>query len=452
MKLLRRRMVGLAAGLALTWLSACASAVPRTVVVPPRYPDYLFPTVPADLAGTSAAVFHEAAWLFLQAGDLRSAQRGFESALDEQPAFHPAEAGLGFVGLARGDFEEAIIQFDRALRRVPAYVPALVGSGEAFLGSDRVEEAFGSFDAALGADPALTALRRRVQLLRFDWMQEQVALAREAADAGRYGAARTAYERAITASPESAFLYLEVGSVELREGNLRQALEHARTAAELDPRGAGALMLEGDVRQGMGELEVAEQLYARGRALEPSEELDARLAAVRARLRLASLPAEYYAIPDAGRITRAELAALIGVRFDGLLLPSGGAVIITDTRDHWADRWIYSVAHARLMDVNANYTFQPDVIVNRGELAHVVGRVLNLIAAESGITGRQGQVGRPPFTDIGPRHLSYPAALRAVAAGILPVLPGNSFRPTRPVSGAEAIVAIERLETLEKGQ
>ena len=78
-------MAGLAAGLALAGLSGCASAVPLTVV-PPRYPDYLFPTVPADLAGTSAAVFHEAAWLFLQAGDLRSARRGFESALDEQPA------------------------------------------------------------------------------------------------------------------------------------------------------------------------------------------------------------------------------------------------------------------------------------------------------------------------------------------------------------------------------
>ena len=435
--------------LALAALSACAPVAPPAIVVP-QYPDYLFPSIPVAFVDTSAAARHQDAWRFLQAGDLPNAQRGFVSALDTRPSFYPATAGLGYVGLARGEYREAVAQFDRSLTQAPTYVPALVGRGEALLASNRVDEALETFEAALGADPGLARIRRRVQLLRFDRMQAQVALARAATDAGRYGEARAAYERAIEASPESAFLYLELGRVEWRQGNLQRALEQARKAAVLDRSDAGALTLEGDVWEALGELEVAEQLYVRANTLGPSEEVAARLERLRARIELAGLPAEYQAIPEAPQITRAQLAALLGVHFDGLLrrAQEGRMVIITDTRDHWAYQWVLSVASGSVMPVNVNYAFQPDDPVNRGELGQVVGRVLDLIAVGNPDTGRQGPAAGLTFADIGPGHLSYPAASRAVAAGILPVLDGNTFQPMRAVTGAEAIAAIERLEVL----
>ncbi len=46
--------------------------------------------------------------------------------------------------------------------------------------------------------------------------------------------ARRAYERAISLSPDSAFLHRELGQVEKRAGNADQALEHLRRALELD--------------------------------------------------------------------------------------------------------------------------------------------------------------------------------------------------------------------------
>ena len=129
---------------ALAALSACAPVAPPTIVVP-QYPDYLFPAIPIAFMGTSAAARHQDAWLFLQAGDLPNAQRGFVSALDTRPSFYPAVAGLGYVGLARGEYREAVAQFNRSLSQVPTYVPALVGRGEALLASNRVDEALESF-------------------------------------------------------------------------------------------------------------------------------------------------------------------------------------------------------------------------------------------------------------------------------------------------------------------
>jgi len=52
------------------------------------------------------------------------------------------------------------------------------------------------------------------------------------------------------------------------------------------------------------------------------------------------------------------------------------------------------------------------------------------------------------FSDLSPGHLTYPAASLAVASGVMKSGPYNSFQPSRPVTGAEAIEAITKIEAL----
>ena len=56
------------------------------------------------------------------------------------------------------------------------------------------------------------------------------------------------------------------------------------------------------------------------------------------------------------------------------------AVVITDTRSHWASPYILPVARAGVMEVYPNHTFQPDAIVRRVDMARAVSKVLDLIA------------------------------------------------------------------------
>ena len=83
------------------------------------------------------------------------------------------------------------------------------------------------------------------------------------------------------------------------------------------------------------------------------------------------MPAEYQSIETAATVTRAQLAALIGVRLEALLKRTDRttAVVITDTRANWASPWILSVARADVMEVYANHTFQPAAPVRRADLA-----------------------------------------------------------------------------------
>jgi hypothetical protein len=178
-------------------------------------------------------------------------------------------------------------------------------------------------------------------------------------------------------------------------------------------------------------------------------ELGRRIAAIDARLAYLKLPAEYRAIPDNPSITRADLASLIGIRLAPLLerVPPQPAVV-TDARNNWASEWIMAAAGSGVMEPYENHTFQPGTIVQRSDLAQAVARLLKIVAAERPQLLKDWQSRVQKITDVGVSNLHYADVSLSVAAGILPLADGNSFQLSRPVSGAEAIEAISRIERL----
>jgi tetratricopeptide (TPR) repeat protein len=447
----RRRSLLVAGCITLVAFSgACAPKTAPPPTTGPRFPSYIFPPVPQALEGSDAAAAHRVGWDALQAGDLRQAERRFGSALKNTPGFYPAEAGLGYVALARRDPRAAVDHFSRALAGEPAYVPALVGRGDALLAAGRSEEAIASFEAAVSADASLDEIRDRIDALRFKAVEDKIAAARREAEGGHLDAARDRYKDVISASPESAFLYRELAIVEQRAGRLDQAVEAARRAAELDKGDARPLIIIGEVHEARSEFELAARAYEQAAAVEPSADLTTRIERLRDREALAKLPASYQAIGTAETVTRGDVAALIGVRLDQLVAKAGrpSAVVMTDTRRHWAAPWILAVARAGIMSVYPNHTFQPGATVNRGDFAETLARALEVVSTRDPKSAKRWREAQPQFADLAPGHPSYPAAALAVTAEALKPLEGQTFQVSRPVTGAEASAAIERLRAL----
>ena len=342
---------------ALVVIAACGpKTVPLPIVSSPRFPDFIAPIVPAEFANTAAAQHEMRGWTFLQAGDLRNADREFAAALKTTPAFYSAEIGIGYVELARGDQDAALARFDRALERQAADPSALVGRGEANLGLGREADALAAFEAARAADPALTQIAQRVEVLKFRVAEQRLASARTAAAAGRIEEAVGAYTTAIASSPGSSFLYRELAGVERQDGDGTSALAHFRTAVELDPTDAGSLTGIGELLEAAGDFDGAAKAYADALVIEQTAALQAKLDAVLAKAARARLPAPYREIDTAPQVTRGELAALIGVRLAPLLQPDGrvDAEPITDVRGDWAASWILIVTRAGIMEPFAN--------------------------------------------------------------------------------------------------
>jgi tetratricopeptide (TPR) repeat protein len=285
-------------------------------------------------------------------------------------------------------------------------------------------------------------------VLRLRSLQDSLTRAKAASDAARWDEARTAYQQAIVASPESAFLYRELGSVERKAGDAAAALEHLRKAVALDPNDAHAHAQIGGILAEQNDPAGALAAYEQAVAIDPSEVPEAVLTAAREGAALAKLPEQYRAIESSPSITRADIAALLGVRLAPLLSQTRTRqVVVTDVRTNWAQQWILTVVRAGVMDTQPNYAFQPGARVRRGDLAQTVARVLTIIASRNPERAKAWQDTAPKIADVTPGHLSYSAVSQAVASGVMP-LENDAFQLLRPVTGAEAVAVVSRLEAL----
>ena len=323
----------------------------------------------------------------------------------------PAEVSLGYVEIARKDPKAGLPHFDRVLLRHPNDVDAQVGRGQAFLALGHNTEARAAFEAAVALDPSLTDIARRVDVLKFLSQQEDLRRAREAARAGRSDKAIREYTRAIASSPDTPFLYRELADVEWQKGDADAALEHFRKAAALDPFDARALSRIGEILESRADFDGAIKAYSDALAIDPNATMEARIEAVRARVHLARLPDEYRTIATLPKITRGDLAALIGVRLSPLLQGSGrDAVVVTDAHNHWAARWIIEVTRAGMVEAFANHTFQPGAVVRRIDLAQAVSRLLARIPRVPN-QPRSWQSARLKFPDLSAAAFGIPCGV-----------------------------------------
>lgn len=100
------------------------------------------------------AFFHyELGSIYLAADDNATAQAEFKTALELDPNFSPAQAGLGWVAYFDGNASEARRAFDKALQLNPNQSLALLGLGRLAFDDDQWDEAIDYFQQAIDSNP-----------------------------------------------------------------------------------------------------------------------------------------------------------------------------------------------------------------------------------------------------------------------------------------------------------
>jgi tetratricopeptide (TPR) repeat protein len=441
-----RRLAPIA--LSLLVLAGCGPKVPPVAPGAPHYPDFMFPASPVNATSADRAGEREA-WDTLQAGNVGSAERQLNELLKRAPGDASILASLGYVALAKRENDHAIARFNDAISKDPAMAAALVGRGLAFADLGRAAEALTSFEAAHAADPSLD-LSARIDALRFRAVEDTVARARADASAGRLDVARQEYQSALQVSPDSGLLLRELAAVERQIGDRASARQHLERAMQVDQTDRASRVQYADLLEEQGDIAGAVKALEQAQTIERSADVDSRLATLRERADLAALPPEFRAIETSAAVTRAQLAALLGVRLPGLLraAPRRPASLVTDISGHWAAPWISSVLDAGVMEAFANHTFQPQGQVRRADFAAIVSRMLALASTLDPPRAKNWQRDHVSFADLQPSHPAFDAASRAVGTRVLTVTADGAFEPTRPVTGAEASEAVARLQQL----
>jgi tetratricopeptide (TPR) repeat protein len=431
------RRAGRLAALAL--LLAAAACAKRPVVPIPEAEDYVFPAPAAGELSADEARALRSAWNDVLAADSRSALRRLAKLRAKAPGRASLDAAVAYALLRAGRADEAQAGFERVLESSPAYLPALVGGGTAALRRGDASGALDLYRRAQSLAPADAVVRKRVASLKLQVADRCIGRAEEALAAGDLEGATREYRGAIAAAPEVAGLRLSLADVLLKQ----EDTEGAVAALASDPTGDRQVRLRlGGVFLQQGDYERAEGVYAALLARDPGDATArAGLSAVRDGREAATMPEEYRRIPDAPRVTRADLAALMMVRIKGLRrAPPGEPQVAVDIAGSWAREQIASALAMDVLDVYPNHTFQPGAVVRRVDVARAAARVLERVGWP--------RAAAPEPTDMTRAHLDYDAVERALGAGVMGLTPSGAFEPWRPVSGKEALEVVDSLARL----
>lgn len=433
---------------------ACASgpAKPATPSTP-AYRDLPLLTVPVTLkASPDVLAQHEAAWRRLQSGDLARASREFADLLRREPAFYPAAAGLGYLASIDRRYDEAARRFDAVIAAERTYLPALLGRMDVALLRREDLVALATSELILAVAPGRDEVRGQQEALRLRVVQAQLTRASAARAAGRWDEAQSALDAALEVVPDSAVVLREVALVDIARGRFDAAETHVRQSLALDAGDAETHAVMATVFEAGGRWRDAADALAKALAIDPRAEWRERAAALAARADFEALPAQYRAMASSPMVTRGQLAATLGIRVQGGLAraPRRVAVVLTDVRSHWAAPWILPVTRAGWMEPFPNHTFQPSALVRRADLAQVVWRVVQDLAAAQPAELARWRSSRPVLADVSRSHLAYPAIAGALASGAMQMAGDGRFLPGRQVTGAETVAAVDRLEQLAK--
>jgi tetratricopeptide (TPR) repeat protein len=442
----------LAIAVVIAGAAACAVNPPPAVVTAPQYPDFPALVVPAPLKPSlDIARRHDEAWRRLQSGDLGGARRDYQAILARDPSFYPAAAGLGYVALASHDYKEAAAQFGAVIQANGRYRPALDGRADAAVAAGDDTAAIAALQAVLKVDSTNDAARNRLEVVRLSQVRHEIDAARRSREAGRLDEAQATLEAALAAAPAGAVIFRELALVTMAKGDLTAAEGRARQAVQTDAGDAESWAALGAVLDKAGRSREASEAFEKAFSLDPRPAWRDRRDALRARADEEAEPKAFRDIASSPTVTRADVAAMIGLRLPDVLSASSRhvTVVATDARGSWAATWILRVTQAGLMDVFSNHTFQPESLVKRGTLAEVVSRLLTVLSSERGTDLSRWKAMTPPFADLPSGSPAYAAAAVSVAAGAMTAT-GGRFGSTQPATGADLVAAIARLQQLAR--
>jgi tetratricopeptide (TPR) repeat protein len=431
-----------ARGLAACLLAACL--LPAVLALPgcakrvappvPQGEDYLFDApAPGEVSSHEAAELR-AAWSEVIAGDPASAARRYEKLLTRRPGLAAARTGLAFARLRAGRLEEASSGFDAVLKDHPDDLAALVGAASAAVRRGEADAALGFYRRAQSVAPEDALVRKRLAALRLQVTERRMGQAQASLERGDADTAAREYAAALEAAPEVAGVRLTLADLLASRGDVPGAL----AVLEADPSGDRQVALRrAALLMQQQEFARAVEVYRGLLVRDPADE-EARAGEKRARegQDMLSMPEEYRRIPEAPRVTRADLAALVAVRVGALRRAGPGEPrVAVDISGSWARESIVRVLALGIMEPYPNHTFQPGATVRRVDLARAAARTLDRLGFSRGAA--------PAPSDMSRSHLDYDAVERVLAAGLMGLSAQGAFEPWRPVSGSEAIDVVD---------
>ncbi|MBN2206630.1 MAG: S-layer homology domain-containing protein [Candidatus Aminicenantes bacterium] len=424
-------------------LFACATVEPPTLVLELES----LPTALVSSLTLEERIAVEDVWKDIRYGRAARAEKQLQKLGPASPVYF---VGMGYVRTLLQDPAGAEDNFRLALENAPDLLPARLGLAQIYLDAGRDEDAFAEYRGAMNAAPDNANVRSAFELLRDRKLAEHRDSARAFAAEGDLEQTREAYRKALLYDPDAVDIHLALAEVLRSEDRAEEALTHLKTAADLEPEDTLVLKAYAEALFRAQQLEASLAVFEKVREKDPADrDAQARVETLKNRLGIFELPSQYGSIANAPVVSREDIAALIGVKFNAVLpAPSNRPPIIVDIATSWASRFIIRTASLGILEVYANHTFEPKKVVTRADMAETLLRLIGYLRRRNVKVIQTFAPEKIQVSDVPPEHVYYQPIVQVLAYQLMDVNAQRAFRPEQSLSGVEAIKALDLLLAL----
>lgn len=432
--------------LAIIFLVSCAT-FQKTYIPPSFYLEEPPPFQMTQLTLNDRIAFEEG-WKNLKRGNIDGARKEFLRLGEKNAFFH---LGEGYCRLYEKDLSAAEAFFLKALELNPDLISARIGLATVYEEQKDEEKLFIQLREILKKEPENSWAKPKYEDLKAQKTQTLIKEAQSLLSQNKKEEARQALLKALFYSPNSIDAHLQLARIYRSEKKYPQALNHYQTLSSLSPKDKQILKEYAETLLENDDLSQSLDIYERLQALTPGDkQVQEKINFLKNQLGIVEIPSLYNEIPKLQSISRQDLAAILGVKFNQYLPEPTNPPIIVDISTSWAAHFIIKVTAANLMDIYDNHTFEPNRVITRAELAETFFRLINYLKGKGKKLIPQIPENKIQISDIPTENLYYLPAVEMVAYQLMELYPQKKFMPDMPVSGAEALSIADLLVNLIK--
>jgi tetratricopeptide (TPR) repeat protein len=352
-----------------------------------------------------------------------------------------------YVDLYAKRIPDAEKKFELVLKSQPKNRIALSQLAELALAREEYARANDLYTRLLEADPGRSDLETKRQKALLLATENLIRSAAKAEQENREAEAETFYRQALSIAPHEPSLLGRLAGLYAKQKKWEQALETYKLEREF---GGPVDEADRNIAQALANLGRAEEARAIVERLKQSgnaeDALEIKVNELEDLGRWGNDVAVFHAIKSATELTRQQLAAVIVRYFPQLTEFRRSTQVVTDIQDAWARPEIQTVVGVGILDALPNHTFQPEAVINRGELALALGRLSRVLSVPPTTAPPV------PLTDVGPSSAIYPEIEMVVNQGLMTPDDSGSFNTNTAVSGEDGVRAMQRLLDLLRGK
>ncbi|MCP2519982.1 tetratricopeptide repeat protein [Candidatus Aminicenantes bacterium AC-335-A11] len=415
-------------------------------------PTYYLDDLPQDMIiqlTLDERIAIEDAWASLRIGKIKDALKILQKMDQNKPA---TWLGYAYTALFKGDYIISEQWFKKVLEIYPDLPIVHYGLAEVYRNQGREEEAFAEYKKVWEKEPDHEWAKYYWELIKKNKTEELLKQADFFWKQNQFDKASEIYIKVLYYSPELPEPHLRLAEYYKNLGDYEKALKHYEKAHSLQPENL-------NIKEELAESYIlkkkykeAYNLYQELVKIDPeNSKYRERLDYIKNELLFIELPRQFYEISSKEAINRADLAALIAVKFSNILgKEKRKPPIIVDIATHWAAHYIIEVTSLGIMDVFPNHTFQPEKTLTRGELAIVLSKLIDFLTEKGYKLYKQFSPDEIQLSDVAPDHFIYQPIIKVLCYQLMDLFPGFEFKPFLEVNGKEAETIIETLERLIK--